>query len=145
MKGIVCRVCGFISINGNAPEKCPVCGASKTSFEEKENAIRTSQDEVNLSEKHTPVITVVKKCGIVSEGCKDVHVKVGEVTHPMLKEHYIGIIDFYLDNDFLARLHLVPEKLNPAGALHLKVESGKLSVIEHCNLHGAWIKETNID
>lgn len=145
MKGIVCHVCGFISINGNAPEKCPVCGAPKTSFEEKENAVKTFQDEANLSEKHTPVITVVKKCGLLPEGCRDVHVKVGKVTHPMLKEHYIGIIDFYLDNDFLARLHLAPEKLNPAGALHLKVESGKLAVIEHCNLHGAWIQETNID
>ena len=144
MKGIVCKVCGFISINGKAPEKCPVCGAPKTSFQEKTDAIKISQDEVNLSEKHTPVITVVKKCGLIPEGCHDVHVKVGEVTHPMLKEHYITVIDFYLDNEFLARVHLSPEKLNPAAAVHLKAESGKLSVIEQCNLHGAWIKEVDL-
>lgn len=143
MKGFVCRVCGFISINGRAPEKCPVCGAPKTSFDEKEGAIKTSKDEAPLSEKHIPVITM-EKCGLISEGCQDARVKVGESRHPMLTEHYIGIIDFYLDNDFLARLHLTPEKLNPAGALHLKAESGKLSAIARCNVHGAWIKEIDI-
>ncbi len=144
MKGIVCKVCGYIAIHGSAPDKCPVCGAPKASFAENENAIKTAADEVKLSEKHTPVITVVKVCGLIPEGCQDVHVKVGEIIHPMLAEHYIGIIDFYLDKEFLARTHLTPVKLNPASALHLKVISGKLSVIEHCNLHGAWIKETDL-
>ena len=143
IQGIVCKVCGYIAINGRAPDKCPVCGAPKTSFEKKE-VIKTAQDEAKLSEKHTPVITVVKQCGLIPEGCQDVHVNVGEVLHPMLPEHYITTLDFYIDNEFLARVHLTPEKLNPAAALHLKVKSGKLSVIEHCNLHGAWIKEEDL-
>ncbi|MBU2474289.1 MAG: class II SORL domain-containing protein, partial [Candidatus Omnitrophica bacterium] len=91
-----------------------------------------------------PVITIARKCGLIPEGCQDVHAKVGKVQHPMLAEHYIMLIDFYLDKEFLARVHLTPEKLNPAAALHLKAESGKLSVIEHCNLHGAWIAETDL-
>ena len=41
MKGYVCKICGFISINGSAPDKCPVCGAPKTAFEEKD-AIKMS-------------------------------------------------------------------------------------------------------
>jgi len=145
MKGNICKVCKFISINGDAPDKCPVCGAPKTSFEEKENAVRTAQDEANLSEKHVPVITLVKKCGLIPQGCQDAHVKVGEVQHPMLAEHYIMHLDFYIDNEFISRVILTPGKLNPAAALHLKAEKGKLSVIELCNLHGAWIKETNIE
>lgn len=144
MKGDVCKVCGFISIDGQAPEHCPVCGAPKTSFETKDDAIKESKDEVNLSEKHTPVITVVKKCGIIGEGCTDVQAKVGIVTHPMLDEHLITNIDFYLDKQFIARVHLTADKLNPAAALHLKAESGKLSVIERCNKHGAWIAETDL-
>ncbi|MFH1363355.1 MAG: desulfoferrodoxin family protein [Candidatus Omnitrophota bacterium] len=144
MKGIVCKVCGYISINGKAPDKCPVCGAPASAFKEDPQAIKTAEDEVNLSEKHTPVITIARKCGLIPEGCQDVHAKVGKVQHPMLAEHYIMLIDFYLDKEFLARVHLTPEKLNPAAALHLKAESGKLSVIEHCNLHGAWIAETDL-
>ena len=147
MKGFVCKVCGFISISGSAPERCPVCGASKTAFEEKEDAIKTPKDVNNLSElekKHIPVITVVKKCGLIPEGCQDVHAKIGEIQHPMEQKHYIGHIDFYIDNEFISRVHLTPDKLNPAAALHLKATSGKLTVIEFCNLHGAWIKETDL-
>lgn len=144
MKGYVCKLCGFISINGTIPEKCPVCGAPKTSFQEKQDAIKTSQDEVKLAEKHTPVIVVVRKCGLIPEGCQDVHVKIGSVEHPMLPEHYITGIDFYIDNEFISRISLTPAKLHPAGALHLKAASGKLTVIEHCNLHGSWIKEENL-
>ena len=143
MKGIVCKVCEYIAINDNVPENCPVCNAPSSSFEKKDDAIKTVESE-GAKEKHIPVITVVKTCGLIPDGCQDVHVKVGEVTHPMLPEHFIGIIDFYLDKEFLARVHLTPEKCNPAAALHLKAESGKLSAIEHCNLHGAWIKEVDL-
>lgn len=144
MKGFVCKVCGFISINGSIPEKCPACGAPKTSFVEKQDAIKLPEDEKNLKEKHTPVIVIVRKCGLIPEGCLDVHVKVGNVEHPMLPEHFITHIDFYIDNEFISRIQLTPQNLHPAGALHLKATSGKLSVIELCNLHGAWIKEENL-
>ncbi len=132
MKGFVCKVCGFISINGAAPAACPVCHAPKESFEEKEDAIKTPADANNLTEsekKHAPVIT------------QPLHVKIGEIQHPMVKEHYITHIDFYIDREFISRVILTPEKLNPAAALHLKAQSGKLSAISLCNIHGAWIKE----
>ncbi len=147
MKGYVCKVCGFISIDASAPQKCPVCGAPKESFEEKGDAIKTPKDVNNLTElekKHVPVITVVKKCGLIPEGCQDVHVKMGEIQHPMLPEHYITSIDFYIDNKFISRVQLTPGKLNPAAALHMKAQSGRLTVIEHCNIHGNWIKETDL-
>jgi len=147
MKGQVCKICQYISINGSAPEKCPVCGSPKTSFEEKVSAINEPKDAANLSElekKHIPVITVVKKCGLIPEGCQDAHVRIGEVQHPMQPEHYINHIDFYIDKEFIARVHLTPEKLNPAAALHLKAKSGKLTAIDLCNLHGAWIKEADL-
>ena len=147
MKGYVCKVCGYVSINGSAPENCPVCHAPKTSFEEKEDAIKTPKDRDNLTElekKHVPVVKVVKTCGLIPGGCTDVHVRMGEIQHPMEAKHYIVHIDFYVDNEFISRIRLTPEKLNPAGALHLKVKSGKLNVIELCNLHGAWISEASI-
>jgi desulfoferrodoxin-like iron-binding protein len=94
--------------------------------------------------KHIPAITVVKKCGLIPDGCTDVHVKVGEITHPMTVEHQIVHIDCYLDKKFVARIILTPEKLNPAGALHMKVNSGVFTAISLCNLHGAWIKEVDL-
>ncbi|MFH0731658.1 MAG: desulfoferrodoxin family protein [Candidatus Omnitrophota bacterium] len=145
MKGIVCKICGYIAINGSAPEFCPVCHAPKSAFQEKDDAVKTPQDPKNktdLEKKHVPVINVVKKCGLIPDGCTDVHVRLGEVGHPMLAEHYIIHIDFYVDKEFIARVILTPGKLNPAASLHLKANSGKLTAIALCNLHGAWINET---
>ena len=147
MKGIVCKVCGYIAINGAVPEKCPVCGAPAASFAEKDDAIKTAQDPVNPTDaekKHTPAIVVVRQCGLIPDGCLDVHAKVGGIIHPMAAEHYIQHIDFYLDGEFISRVVLVSEKLNPAAALHLKVNNGKLSVIESCNMHGEWFAEVDL-
>ncbi|MFH1784027.1 MAG: desulfoferrodoxin family protein [bacterium] len=147
MKGLVCKVCGYVAIDGTAPDNCSVCHAPKTSFEDKDDALKTPQDPKNLTElekKHVPVITVVKKCGLIPEGCQDVHIKVGEITHPMLKEHFIMYIDVYLDKRFASRITLSPEVLNPAAALHVKAEGVKLTAVERCNIHGAWISEADL-
>ncbi len=147
MKADVCKICGFISISGSVPEKCPVCGAPKTAFQEKEDAIKTPADVNNLTElekKHIPAITVVKKCGLIPEGCHDAHAKIGEIEHPMQEKHYILEIDFYIDKEFISRIKLTPDKLNPAACLHLKAGGGKLTAIPHCNLHGSWIKEIDL-
>lgn len=141
MKGFVCKTCGYISINGSAPEKCPVCQSPKSAFEEKD-VIKTAKDE-GATEKHVPVIKVVKQCGLMGEGCTDVHAKIGEVPHPMEPEHFIVWVDFYVDKEWVSRTHLSPQ-LNPAAGVHLKANSGKLTAIELCNVHGHWINEVDL-
>ncbi|HDZ76497.1 MAG TPA: hypothetical protein ENH41_00210 [Candidatus Omnitrophica bacterium] len=144
MKWPVCKVCGFISINGEAPDVCPVCGAPKTSFEEKDGVIKSPVNSANLNEseqKHVPQTTLVKKCGLIPENCQDVHVRVGQILHPMKPEHHIAHIDFYLDKEFISRIILTPGSLNPAVALHINAAAGRLSVVELCNVHGAWIND----
>jgi superoxide reductase len=136
MKGFICAKCGHVAFD-EAPERCPVCMAPKEAFEEKD-AIKTIEDE-GPGEKHVPVIEVKEKCTL-SEGCKDIHVKVGDVLHPMEADHHIVWIDFYVDRKWVARSHLTPE-CNPAASLHLKIEPENLIVIEFCNLHGHWIGE----
>lgn len=146
MKTFVCNVCGHIEFN-EAPVHCPICAAPKTSFEDKPNIIHKPGEPTNFSEpekKHIPKIVIVKTCGLIPQGCFDAHVKVGEAEHPMLKEHYITFIDFYLDSKYLARVYLTPERLHPAAALHINTGSGTLMAVEHCNIHGYWSSETKI-
>ena len=129
MKGLVCSVCGYVALDGIAPENCPVCHAPKTAFQEKEETFIKAQDQKNLTElekKHIPVIVVVKKCGLIPDGCVDVHAKTGAVIHPMLPEHFMMFFDFYLDKKYLARVMFTPGNLNPAAGLHLKASSGRL-------------------
>jgi len=141
MKAIICKVCGYAALNSAAPDRCPVCGAPKTSFEEQGDALKTAADEKAIGEKHIPVILVNKKCGLIPDGCVDVNVKVGSAVHPMEQKHYIAFIDFYLDSEFSARVHLTPEKTNPAAGIHLKAAGAKVQVVESCTVHGRWFAE----
>jgi len=143
MKTYLCTLCHHLALD-DAPKRCPVCDATSENLEERAGILKTAGDgEVGgeAEKKHVPMITVVKACGLIPEGCTDVHVKVGEVQHPMVQEHYITTIDFYLDKKYLARVELTPEGCNPAAALHLKASSGTLQAIEHCNKHGWWFAE----
>jgi superoxide reductase len=147
MKGFVCGVCGYVAIDGAAPDNCPVCWAPKDKFTEKADALKTSKDVATIGEsekKHIPSIAVSKKCGLIPAGCVDVSVKVGEIIHPMITEHFIRHIDFYIDNKYVARVMLTPEKLNPAGTIHIKGAGSKIQAVELCSVHGAWFNEVNI-
>ncbi|MCM8820033.1 MAG: hypothetical protein NC925_04465 [Candidatus Omnitrophica bacterium] len=143
MEFYVCSKCGYVAFD-TPPEVCPVCFAKKEAFKLDNDAIKKPADPNNLSElerKHIPVLKIERKCGLVDSDCLDVNIKIGELTHPMQQQHFIMYIDIYLDKNFIARYHLTPEKLNPALGIHIKVNSGKLLVLENCNLHGRWIKE----
>lgn len=147
MKTLVCKVCGHIEFN-EAPEKCLVCRAPSSAFEEKADAIKKPADPANLTDgdkKHIPQIVVVKECGLIPGGCcTDVHVRVGEIEHVMEDEHYITCIDYYIDARFISRVWLSPGVCHPACALHLNVKSGKVQVVEYCNVHGAWMAEADL-
>ncbi|MEE9525844.1 MAG: desulfoferrodoxin family protein [Candidatus Woesearchaeota archaeon] len=144
MNGIVCGTCGYVALDGKAPENCPVCNTPKSGFSETENAINQPADKENLTEleqKHIPVVEVVKSCGLVPEGCQDALVRVGKILHPAEAEHVIVWIDLYNDNEWISRVHL-SSNVNPAIINHLKSgDTGKLSVVAFCNQHGKWIKE----
>jgi len=145
MKGIVCGVCGFISLDG-IPEVCPVCGAPKEKFSEKDDAYKMPDFKAETGEsekKHIPKITIIPQCGLMGGGSA-AHAKIGEIAHPMLPEHHITDIYFYLNKKYLGSVHLSSDA-SPGGMVNLKeVKEGVISVIEHCNVHGYWYNEVKI-
>ncbi len=146
MKTYVCKKCGYVAFN-DAPEHCPVCWAPKEQFSEDANAIKKPADPANLNDmekKHIPVVTINRQCGLAGPGCVDANIKVGSVLHVMESKHFIMYIDVYLDYAFIARYHMVPEKLNPVLGIHLKVAQGNLTVLENCNVHGRWVSEVQL-
>jgi desulfoferrodoxin-like iron-binding protein len=101
-------------------------------------------NKLELNKKHIPVVKVVKQCKLIPEGCTEIPVRVGEILHPMTKDHHIMRIDVYLDKKFIARAMLTPENVNPAVSIHLHAEKGRISVVSLCNLHGAWLSEVEL-
>lgn len=78
-------------------------------------------------EKHVPVIEMV-------EG--KVHIKVGEVEHPMTDEHYIEWIEI-LTAEKVLRKYLKPG-MKPEATFMVKGDV--LEARAYCNLHGLWKK-----
>lgn len=144
MKVFICQSCGHLQFN-ETPENCPVCGAPKNKFKQNDNIFEESRQQSPEAEvKHVPSVKVDKECGLIPEdSCTDVHVRIGETLHPMQDKHYIQFIDGYQDEEFIGRMELTPN-LQPAAAFHLKKDSGKLILVENCNIHGYWMKEVNI-
>jgi desulfoferrodoxin (superoxide reductase-like protein) len=69
---------------------------------------------------------------------------VGDIEHVMTPEHFISFLDFYVNHKFASRVWLSPETCHPAAAIHLQATEGKLTVLEHCNVHGNWIAEIDL-
>ena len=78
-----------------------------------------------------------------TEPNKCIHLQLITKKDSIYKDDYVSI-DFYIDKKFIARVHLTPERLNPAAALHLNPGTGKLAVVEFCTVHGAWMNEADL-
>ncbi|MFH0977373.1 MAG: desulfoferrodoxin family protein [Spirochaetota bacterium] len=139
MNIFICQVCGLIEFNA-APEKCPVCGALKSSFKQNDNIFKESAEKSpEAPVKHIPVLTVNKSCALIPEqSCADVLFKIGKTLHPMEEKHFIQWADCYLNNKFIERIQFTPFGVNPAGCLHIKELSGTITIVENCNIHGYW-------
>ncbi|MCD7807882.1 MAG: desulfoferrodoxin [Erysipelotrichaceae bacterium] len=120
MKLMKCLTCGKIVevLNDSA---CPTMCCNKPMVELKANTTD------GALEKHVPVLSV--------EG--DVlKVVVGEVMHPMTKEHLItSIIAVY--GHTVSRVNLTDED-EPVAYFALNGYKGQVEVYEYCNLHGLW-------
>ncbi len=113
-----CEVCGNIVEvlhGGNGELVC--CGQPMKLY--KENTVDAAK------EKHVPVVEKV------AGGFK---VKVGSVAHPMEEKHYIEWIEVIADGEAY-RYFLKP---GVAPQASFKIDAGKVTAREYCNLHGLW-------
>ena len=78
-------------------------------------------------EKHVPAV--------VPDSDK-ILVKVGELEHPMLEEHYIMCI--YLETEQGGHLKVLKPGDKPEAEFLLKPGDKPLAAYEYCSLHGLW-------
>lgn len=81
-------------------------------------------------EKHVPAVSV--------DG-NTVTVKVGEVEHPMLENHYIQWVVLETKNG--AQIHYLKPGEKPEAVFTLAEGDEAIAAYEYCNLHGLWKKE----
>ncbi|WP_130837021.1 desulfoferrodoxin family protein [Lachnoclostridium sp. Marseille-P6806] len=81
-------------------------------------------------EKHVPVVAV--------DGNR-ITVNVGEVTHPMLDEHFIAFIALETEKG-VQRVDLKPGQA-PEAVFAVADGDKAVAAYEYCNLHGLWKKD----
>lgn len=113
-----CSVCGnIVEVVHASGGTLSCCGQPMTLL--KENSVDAA------TEKHVPVIEKIEG------GYK---VKVGEVEHPMLDNHYIEWIEL-VEESKIQRRHLKPGDKPEAVFM---TDSDNVYAREYCNLHGHW-------
>lgn len=113
-----CTVCGnIVEVTSPAAGELSCCGQPM-------RLMREGTTD-GAKEKHVPVVEPI-------EG--GYRVKVGDVEHPMLDNHYIQWIELF-DGDTLMRRYLKPGE-KPEAIFY----TGGTAVYarEYCNLHGNW-------
>lgn len=110
------------------------------------NMAQNPEHMTDLEKKHLPIITAPKK---VKKGeCFEIMVEVGKLMeHPNEPGHYIEFIELYADHTYLARMDLTARRTCPIMKICVSLEHthGKLRAFEHCNLHGTWESQDEID
>lgn len=120
MKLYVCPICGNVVekiVDKGVPVVC--CGKPMVEL--------TANTTDGALEKHVPVLSI--------DGDK-LHVKVGEVSHPMTDEHFITTIIAVFNNQVL-RVDLTSAD-QPEAVFAIGDYKGTIEVYEYCNLHGLW-------
>ncbi len=122
-KFYICRHCGNVIVkleDSGVPVVC--CG------EIMEELVPGTVDA--SLEKHVPV-------ALVSDG--QVEVKVGDIPHPMVPEHYISWILIVTETGYQIKYLIVPSE----AVAVFKTDETVLAVYEYCNIHGLWKKDLN--
>lgn len=116
-KFYICPICGnVIELLDGDIAKVRCCGT-----EMKELVANTTDA---AQEKHVPVYEKVED---------EIVVKVGEVEHPMEKEHFINWIA-QVNNNQITRVELYPEQETTTRFPYIKGST----IYSYCNKHGLW-------
>ena len=110
------------------------------------NIVKDTDNMTDLEKKHLPVITAPES---VKKGeCFEVAVEVGKLMqHPNELGHHIEFIELYADHTYLTRMEFTARMSCPVMKVCASLDHihSKLRAFAHCNLHGTWEGQTEIE
>ena len=123
-----CNICGnIVQVLNNGAGELVCCGKPMTKME-------PQLEEESMQEKHVPVFIKYEN----NQG----EIRVGEILHPMTKEHYIMFIQAISKDKSETHLKFLYPEMEPK--LFLNDIDNYSSAFEYCNIHGLWEKIMNI-
>jgi superoxide reductase len=110
------------------------------------NTAADIESATDLEKKHLPIISAPQS---VKKGeCFEVTVEVGKLLeHPNEPGHHIEFIELYSGDTYLARMHFTGKTTSAVMKTRVCLDHahGKLRAFEHCNLHGTWEGDLDIE
>lgn len=116
--------------------RCPICGNVIELIEGDINHIKCCGQEMELMIANTQDAAVEKHVPVYEKVEDEIVVKVGEVDHPMEKDHYIMWVAQVNDNQ-ISRVTLYPEQ---GISVRFKYIPNS-TIYAYCNKHGLWKTE----
>jgi len=113
--------------------QCSICGNIIELVDGDMSRVRCCGKEMNLMVANTNDAAVEKHVPVYEKDGDEIVVKVGEVEHPMISEHYIKWIALIKD-DMIIKVSLKPESKPEVRFPYI---SGS-EIYAYCNLHGLW-------
>ena len=117
---------------------CPICGNVIGLIDGDINHINCCGKPMQLLEANTVDAAVEKHVPVYEKVEDEIVVRVGEVEHPMEKEHFISWIAQVSDNS-TTRIRLYPEQET---TVRFKYIPGA-TLYAYCNKHGLWSKKVD--
>jgi superoxide reductase len=118
----------------NQVYKCNVCGNITEVVHAGAGELVCCGQLMQLMKENTVDAAIEKHVPVIEKTDTGVKIKVGEVPHPMIPEHYIEWIEI-LVNGISYKKFLKPGD-PPEAEFDIKPET--LITREYCNLHGLW-------
>ena len=116
--------------------KCPICGNIIGLIQGDINHMRCCGKEMELMEANSTDAATEKHVPVYERVEDEIVVKVGEVEHPMEKDHYIMWIAQVSDNK-TTRIRLYPEQSTEVRFKYIP----ESILYAYCNKHGLWKSE----
>ena len=115
---------------------CPICGNVIGLIDGNMDHVTCCSKKMELMQANTTDASQEKHVPVCERVEDEIVVKVGEIEHPMEKEHYIMWIAQLSDNQ-TTRIRLYPEQSTEVRFKYIP----KSTVYAYCNKHGLWKNE----
>ncbi|WP_066893231.1 desulfoferrodoxin [Clostridium nigeriense] len=115
--------------------KCEICGNMVEILNDAGGTLVCCGKPMTLLNENTVDAAVEKHIPVAEEKDGELLVKVGEVEHPMVDEHFIQWVEVITKDGQVLRQHLNPGE-KPVATFKFKGDVDR--VREYCNLHGLW-------
>ena len=113
--------------------RCPICGNIIELIDGDSRHITCCGKEMEEMQANTTDAAVEKHVPVYERVEDEIVVRVGEVEHPMEKEHYIMWIAQVADNR-ITKVKLYPEQATDTRFPYIP----KSTIYAYCNKHGLW-------